>query len=232
MKATTLPTRVRVVERVHSRLRTMIVNGKYPPGAVLSQVQLANMLGVSRTPLREAMRRLEAEGLIHAEQNRRARVASADAEALDVLFTDRILLEAMGIKVTVPLLSEIELNGLLASAAALRIALDKGNAGAADRARRTFHRQLVARAGRRLRETIAEQYDRCERDRRLHAPLSSDAGDAYATISGACVARAPFEAVRYVARLEYDLARRVLASLEPDYTPVAIGVALQMLDRA
>ena len=140
-------TRVRVVEHVQSKLRKMIVNGTYPPGTVLSQVRLADMLGVSRTPLREAIRRLEAEGLIHAEQNQRARVASADAEGLDVLFTDRILIEAMGIKVMVPVLNEIDLNGLLAAATALRLAAETGKRGGADRARRSFHRQLVSHVG-------------------------------------------------------------------------------------
>jgi DNA-binding GntR family transcriptional regulator len=232
MKRASDVTRVRVVEHLHSRLRRMIVSGKYPPGAVLSQVQLANMLGVSRTPLREAMRRLEAEGLIDAEQNQRARVASADAEGLDVLFTDRILLEAMGIKVTVPKLTEIDLNGLLASATALRLAAEAGNAGPADRARRAFHRQLVSRAGRRLREKIGEQFDRCERHRKHFAPLEAVTTESYAAISGACIARDPAAAVRHVARLETALARRTLHALQPRYDPVAIGVALQMLDRA
>jgi len=225
-------TRVRVVEHVHSKLRKMIVSGKYPPGAVLSQVQLANMLGVSRTPLREAMRRLEAEGLIDAEQNQRARVATDDADGLDVVFTERILLEAMGIKVTIPKLTEIDLNGLLASATALRLAAEAGNVASLDKARRAFHRQLVSRAGRRLREKIAEQFDRCERHRKVWTPLENGDFETYAAISGACVARDAHEAIRQVARLETALARRTLFALQPRFEPVAIGVALQMLDHA
>ncbi len=224
--------RIRVVEHVQSRLRKMIVNGTYPPGTVLSQVRLADMLGVSRTPLREAIRRLEAEGLIHSEQNQRARVASADAEALDVLFTDRILIEAMGIKVTVPKLTEIDLNALLAAATALRVAAEGDRRPAADRARRTFHRHLVSRAGNRLRETIAQQFDDCERHRKHWAPLPEGTVESYSAISGACIARDAVEAVRLVARFETALARRTLQAIQARYEPVAIGVALQMLDHA
>jgi DNA-binding GntR family transcriptional regulator len=141
------------------------------------------MLGVSRTPLREAMRRLEAEGLIEAEQNQRARVASADAEALDVRFTDWILLQAMGVKVTVPLLSELELNTIVASTTSFRVAAERADVATLDRARRSLHAAFVARAGYRLRSAIEDQFEACERAaivgcsrgvrrdrRRLHRP--------------------------------------------------------------
>ncbi len=222
-------TRIRSVERVHVHLRRLIVNGTYPPGAVLSQVQLARMLGVSRTPLREAMRRLEAEGFIDAEQNRRARVAAIDAESLDVLFTDRILLEAMGIKVTVPRLTEIDLNGILASIAALRIALEEGRAAAQYRARRSTHKLLVAGAGPRLRGTILDQFERCETYRRLHSELSVGLVDSYTAIASGCIARDANDVARRVAQIEVELAQRVLRRVDARYEPVATRVALQML---
>lgn len=56
------------------RLRTMIVTGATVPGTYLSQVKLAAALGVSTTPLREALRQLEAEGLVESRRNRRPRV--------------------------------------------------------------------------------------------------------------------------------------------------------------
>jgi DNA-binding GntR family transcriptional regulator len=221
--------RIRSVERVHSRLRTLIEAGTLPPGAVLSQVQLAREFGVSRTPLREAMRRLEAEGLIQAEANRRARVVPLDAETLDVAFTDRILLEAAGITATVPRLTEIDLNGLLAGVAALRLALEREDEGASARARAVVHRTFVARAGRRLHEAIVAQFTRSESIRRLYAPLPADTPAAYGEIAGACIARDAATAVRLVAAFEAELARRVLAHVDPGYDPVATRTALQML---
>jgi DNA-binding GntR family transcriptional regulator len=56
---------------VYSSLRESILNGALPPGESLSQVQLATKLGVSRGPLREAVRMLQREGLVEAEVNRR-----------------------------------------------------------------------------------------------------------------------------------------------------------------
>ena len=72
-------------EDVYMRLREMLLNGEIAPGTVLSQVRVARELGVSTTPLREAMRLLQAEGLLVAEHNRRARVASLEPEDIDAV---------------------------------------------------------------------------------------------------------------------------------------------------
>jgi DNA-binding GntR family transcriptional regulator len=221
---------VRSVERIATRLRAAIMSGELEPGAVLSQVKLAQSYGVSRTPLREAIRRLEAEGLIDARQNQRARVAPVDAEELDVLFTERILVEAMGVKVTVPQLTEVDLNGLLSTTAKLRIASAGGDADARDRARRELHVQYVARAGERLRASIAAQFDACESYRRRYAPMVEDVVEAYARIGGLCIARDGAGASSAIGRLEARLAAATLAALNPAYDPVAIRTALAMLE--
>src|SRR5215212_9299321 len=52
-----------VVDLAYERIRAMVVDGEIPPGARLGQVELAEQLGVSRTPVREALRRLTGEGL-------------------------------------------------------------------------------------------------------------------------------------------------------------------------
>src|ERR1700687_539473 len=68
---------------LHEHLRRLILDGAIPNGASISQVELAERLGVSRTPLREAMRMLQAEGIIHAEHGRRTSVAALDVGDLD-----------------------------------------------------------------------------------------------------------------------------------------------------
>ena len=59
---------------VHQHLRRLIMTGQLAPGAIISQAGVARDIGVSRTPVREAMRMLQNEGLLLAERNNRARV--------------------------------------------------------------------------------------------------------------------------------------------------------------
>ena len=70
----------------YTRLRGLILSGDLAPGAVLPQVALAQTIGISTTPLREALRRLKQEGLVDLDAHRDARVRPLDAaEARDLL---------------------------------------------------------------------------------------------------------------------------------------------------
>ena len=70
----------------YTRVRELILGGDLGPGAVLNQAVLARELGVSTTPLREALRRLAQQGLVELDAHRDARVAPLDpAEARDLL---------------------------------------------------------------------------------------------------------------------------------------------------
>src|SRR5580765_593543 len=102
---------------VHDRLRSAILRGEIPPGEATSQVALAKQLGVSRTPLREALRLLEREGLVISQPNRRVRIAQFSIADLEGVYAMRIALEATGIRATVPTMSDevfAELEGLMA----------------------------------------------------------------------------------------------------------------------
>jgi DNA-binding GntR family transcriptional regulator len=70
----------------YTRVRSLILSGDLAPGAVLPQVALARTIGISTTPLREALRRLKQEGLVELDAHRDARVRPLDAtEARDLL---------------------------------------------------------------------------------------------------------------------------------------------------
>ncbi len=73
------------ITTLHHHLRKLILEGVYPPGARLSERELAQTLGVSRTPLREVLRMLGREGLVETGRYQRARVAPLDPAALDML---------------------------------------------------------------------------------------------------------------------------------------------------
>lgn len=80
-------------ERAVATLREMILRGEFRPGARLGEVELAERLGVSRTPVREALTRLAVEGLVEIAPNRGARVASWTLEELKGVFDLRTALE-------------------------------------------------------------------------------------------------------------------------------------------
>ena len=76
----------------YTRVRGLILSGELAPGAVLPQAALAQTIGISTTPLREALRRLKQEGLVELEAHRDARVRPLDAaEARDLLEMRRSL---------------------------------------------------------------------------------------------------------------------------------------------
>jgi DNA-binding GntR family transcriptional regulator len=74
-------------------VRGLILRGEYAPGARLGEVELADALGVSRTPVREALRQLAAEGLVELVPNKGARVVAWTADELEQVFELRAQVE-------------------------------------------------------------------------------------------------------------------------------------------
>jgi DNA-binding GntR family transcriptional regulator len=79
-------------EFAYMRVRELILSGELEPGAVINQAILARQIGISTTPLREALKRLKQQGLVELDAHRDARVAPLDAEeARDLLEVRRSL---------------------------------------------------------------------------------------------------------------------------------------------
>jgi DNA-binding GntR family transcriptional regulator len=89
-------------ERVLGALRELILHGEFPPGSRLGEVELAERLGVSRTPVREALTRLAAEGMVDVVPNRGARVSSWSLTELEAVFDLRATLEPRVTALAVP----------------------------------------------------------------------------------------------------------------------------------
>lgn len=85
-------------DRVCQALREAILKGKFEPGERIVQEEIANSLGVSRMPVREALRKLEAEGLIQIEPNRGAVVKSLSLEDIEEIYLLRSVLEKMAVE--------------------------------------------------------------------------------------------------------------------------------------
>jgi DNA-binding GntR family transcriptional regulator len=153
------------VAAVHEELRTAILRGDLEAGAVTTQATLARDVGVGRTPLREALRLLQREGLVVAEPNRRVRIASLSAEDAEGLFILRIALEAVAIRITVPALSSDDIAHLEGSMAQIEHYQRVGDQAGFRAPHRAFHDRLTAGAGARVSAEIAELADHSERYR-------------------------------------------------------------------
>ncbi len=88
----------KAAETAYARIRAGILNGEFGRGQRLREEKLALQAGVSRTPVREALRRLAAEGLVEFIPNRGARVTAWSGQELDDLYDIRALLESYGAK--------------------------------------------------------------------------------------------------------------------------------------
>lgn len=87
---------MKAAQRAYNTLRAEIIEGTRPPGARITEQEVAVAAGVSRTPVREALRRLEAEGLLRIVPHRGAFVSSwSEQDAIDI-FELRAMLEGFG----------------------------------------------------------------------------------------------------------------------------------------
>lgn len=89
---------MRASDRAHALLRTDIVDGRLAPGSVLAEVEQSARLGVSRTPLREALSRLVAEGLAIPHGGRGVVVSSISLDDVTDLFDVRVPLECAAVR--------------------------------------------------------------------------------------------------------------------------------------
>jgi DNA-binding GntR family transcriptional regulator len=98
--------------RVAEHLRRAILSGEIRPGEWIRQEEVAERLGSSRLPVREALRILEAEGLTEHEPHRGARVPSLSMHEVDVVYRMRERLETLAIAESVPHLTDTEIGRL------------------------------------------------------------------------------------------------------------------------
>ena len=132
-----------MVEQTCDILRERIRTGELPPGTRLRQEVLADELGISRTPLREAMRLLAADGLIELEPNRGAIVTALSRESQVRFWEARLALEPAAARLGATARDAAALQAMRAAIADQRAG--GGNHGFA--ANRAFHLALVHSAG-------------------------------------------------------------------------------------
>lgn len=99
-------------ERAYSYLRDSIYSGYFKPGQVVTEDELAGVVGVSRTPVREAIRRASADGFLELEGFRRARVSNFTDEDTRDIFEMRAVLEALAAERAATRITDAEIGQL------------------------------------------------------------------------------------------------------------------------
>jgi DNA-binding GntR family transcriptional regulator len=222
-----------VIAQVHECLRRRILDGTLPPGTILSQVQLAQELGVSRTPLREALRLLQEERLVLAEHNHRVRVADINLEELETLYASRIMLEPLALALTIPHFTEGDFDALAQTLEDMSAASAQHDPDAWEAANGRFHERLVVHAEERMRASIKRSIEASERYCRIKfqtIPNAREVAEAeHAAIFAACGDRNADTAVDLLARHLARSALTVIAHVDPAYEPTAVRTALRLV---
>jgi DNA-binding GntR family transcriptional regulator len=102
---TSVPDKVGKAEAIYRRLRAEIEQGTLAPGQALGEVMLVERMGASRTPVREALRRLAVEGLVDFTPRQGATVARISLQSARELFEYRMILEPAAIRLVTPLVA-------------------------------------------------------------------------------------------------------------------------------
>lgn len=153
-------------EFAYVSIRSAILSGQVPPGTVLSQANFARNLGISRTPLREALNRLTSEGLIiGGDYNRRMKVSELDLDDFDQIYMARIALEPVAVATTVEQLDVAHKHDLSTHVDDMDLAIGDLDMVAFRRHHRSFHLGLTSLAGARIQRILADLWDNSERYR-------------------------------------------------------------------
>lgn len=142
-------------DRVYAWVRDRIIDGRMPTGSRVREREVAEELGVSRIPIREALPRLEAEGYIRTLPRRGAVVAPMELADIEELFDVRASLEVLAARLAATRCAAGESGApLIAALEAAERAVDASRGGAIADATSDFHDAVVELAGNRLLQDL------------------------------------------------------------------------------
>ncbi len=219
---------------VYYRLRQSILSGALAPGNIINQVHIARVYGVSRTPVREALRMLQAENLVEAQFQHRARVTKVTSQEVDCVYATWILMQSLGVALTVPRITTPQLETLQDALEMMNNSAPTrgGSRGEWDILHVNFHRLLVQHAGPIVIDSIENCWSRSERARRIHMrPASQSWFESEAEHREIVEAYRQGSAERAARIASRQLARNALAvigGIDPSYDPLAIRQALRL----
>ena len=227
---TSIPSVPQQVDVVYAQVRDKILRGALKPEEEIRQERLARELAVSRTPLREALRMLEREGLVRSAPNRSYRVTGFSMPDLEQLYVLRLPLEAAAIRLTIPLLGARDIAALEGDMAQMAHFQEVRDYELWEVPHRAFHGRLTSKAGERITRLLQELSDHSERYRRfytLELPLSWSRGaDQHRSIVDACRTGDADAGAARLARHLCATAEHVMQAVDTAYVPERLHVAL------
>jgi DNA-binding GntR family transcriptional regulator len=140
-------TRSVLSEQVKGRLLQAILDGRYPPGARIVETRVAKEFGTSQAPVREALRDLEALGVVETAHFKGARVRQPSMEELSEAFDVRAILEGHGARLALASITEAHLRQLSDYLDAMRKAARAGDPYAEAMADASFHGIIMQLSG-------------------------------------------------------------------------------------
>jgi DNA-binding GntR family transcriptional regulator len=144
------PEKERAADRAYEAIRARIIDGSLPSGAFLVEQDLAEVIGVSRTPVRDALRRLESEGLVSMSGYKRAIVRDFTEEEIEECFQLRALFESYAAAQAATRLTPDAIAQLKDMAKAMETAVAAGGTSATLRfsdLNDAFHKVILEHAG-------------------------------------------------------------------------------------
>jgi DNA-binding GntR family transcriptional regulator len=148
-----------VTATVYDRLREDIVSGALPPGTRLLEAQLSAAMGVSRSPIREALRQLEADGLVESRAHSGAYVRELSADQVWEVYTARSLLEGYAASLAAERAGPEDIERLRAMLAATLDAAERRAYAETIEADFGLHRQIWLLSGHRIINDILSRLE-------------------------------------------------------------------------
>lgn len=153
-----------LTEQAYAILRRRIITGEMPPGLEVSELELAEQLAVSKTPVREALARLGIEGFVEAFPRRGYRVTSVTVKDMNDLFVVRAMLEGTAGAMAAQTLTEDEVNSLDELANASYVIGETMSVQSFVRANEDFHSAIARASGNtRLYSLVRSHLEECAR---------------------------------------------------------------------
>jgi len=159
-----------LADKVYGLVKIKIIQADLPPGARLNETRLAETFGVSTTPVREAIGRLETEGLVESIPYKGRFVADLSQAGIEAIYEVRAILEEGAVALACSRRTDSHLDAMQEAVRAYEVAIGEGDVDSGLQVDMSFHEELVRSSGNEVLVGLYRQLaDRIQALRRLDA---------------------------------------------------------------